>query len=61
MIKASYCTYLKVYEKKSTTAEELLYLRCSTAGSTTAIILAVKKISFIMNESNKIRIGFLEY
>ena len=46
------------------TAEEPLNSRCSSAGSTTKVILAVKKIVFffyIMNKSNKIRIRFSKY
>ena len=39
---------------------EPLNLKCSAAGGTTALILAIKKkkILFIMNESNKICISF---
>ena len=43
------------------TVEEALNLRCSAAGSTTAVILAVRKILLIMNKSHKIRIRFLKY
>ena len=40
------------------TAEEHLSLRCSAAGSTTAVILDAKKFFFIMNKSNRILIRF---
>ena len=43
------------------TAKKPLNLRCSAAGNTTKVILAVKKNVFIMNKSNKIPIKFLKY
>ena len=43
------------------TAELPLNFKCPAAGRTAAVIIAVKKILFTMNKSNKTLIRFLKY